>query len=208
MPRRKPTLAPSRHLRRAIAGAAARLMAEDGSSDFAAAKRKAARSLGAENGESLPTNEEIQAELRIYQALYQEDEQPACLQALRQTAMNAMQLLRDFHPRLTGAVLDGTAGRHSPIRLQLFADSSKDVEIWLLSNNISFKPAVISRKHPAGVEDQLVLNMDDVDILLDIYPLKHQRGLLATQSMALDDFQALLFQPAPPIMTASDCKIP
>ena len=153
-------------------------------------------------------NEEIQAELRIYQALYQEDEQPACLQALRQTAMNAMQLLRDFHPRLTGAVLDGTAGRHSPIRLQLFADSSKDVEIWLLSNNISFKPAVISRKHPAGVEDQLVLNMDDVDILLDIYPLKHQRGLLATQSMALDDVQALLFQPAPPIMTASDCKIP
>lgn len=199
MPRRKPAPTPSRHLRRAIAGAAARLMAEDGSSDFAAAKRKAARSLGAENGEALPTNEEIQTELRAYQALYQEASQPSHLHALRQTAVDAMRLLDEFQPRLTGAVLDGTAGYHSPIRLLLFADSGKDVEIWLLNRNLAFKPATITKKPPSGIEDQLVLDFDETTILLDIYPINSQRGQLAAQSMALNAVQTLLEQAMPPL---------
>jgi broad specificity phosphatase PhoE len=75
MPRRKPTASASSHARRAIASAAARLMAEHGIADYGMAKRKAARSLGVGEGEALPTNEEIEAELRAWQSLYQEDEQ-------------------------------------------------------------------------------------------------------------------------------------
>jgi hypothetical protein len=67
MPRRKPAPPASAHLRRSIASAAARLMAEDGISDYGVAKRKAARHMGASEGESLPTNEEVAAELHAYQ---------------------------------------------------------------------------------------------------------------------------------------------
>jgi hypothetical protein len=208
MPRRKPTPPASRHLRRAIASAAARLMAEDGITDYSMAKRKAARSMGAENGEALPTNEEIQAELRAYQAIYQEDEQAARLHALRQTALNAMQLLNEFQPRLTGAVLDGTAGRYSPVHLQLFADCSKDVEIWLLSNNIVFKSSTLARKSPTGAEDQFVLDMDDTTILLDIFPPKSQHWHPQNQSMAATEVQTLLASPAsPPPNSPSDYGI-
>ena len=63
------------HMRMRIAAAAARIMAEDGVEDFALAKRKAARQLGAEDTQALPKNEEIEFELRAYQSLYQGDEQ-------------------------------------------------------------------------------------------------------------------------------------
>ena len=44
-----------------------------------------------------------------------------------------MELLDVFDPHLTGAVLNGTAGRHSDICLQLFADSDKELEFFLLN---------------------------------------------------------------------------
>jgi hypothetical protein len=49
-------------LRREIAALAARMMAEDGISDFGFAKRKAARQLGAGPRDDLPTNSEIETE--------------------------------------------------------------------------------------------------------------------------------------------------
>ena len=57
-------------MRARIAAAAARIMAEDGIDDFALAKRKAARQLGAPETEALPRNDEIEDELRAYRALY------------------------------------------------------------------------------------------------------------------------------------------
>ena len=90
MPRRKPAQSAASHLRRAIACAAARLMAEEGISDYGTAKRKAARSLGATEAEALPTNEEIETELRAWQSLYQEDEQRERVHDLRCTALEVM----------------------------------------------------------------------------------------------------------------------
>jgi len=63
------------HMRARIAAVAARIMAEDGIEDFATAKRKAARQLGAGDTQSLPDNDEIESELRVYQSLYQGEEQ-------------------------------------------------------------------------------------------------------------------------------------
>jgi hypothetical protein len=190
MPRRKPAPADSRHLRRAIATAAARLMAEDGFTNYAAAKRKAARSLGAEHGGGLPTNEEVQTELRLYQSIYQEDEQNNRLQALRQTALNAMQLLNEFQPRLTGAVLDGTAARYSPIHLQLVADSSKDVEIWLLTNQIAFDTESLPYQTPRSPEDRFVLDMDNTTVLVDVFSA--QRRHSGAPSAAMPEVKTLL----------------
>lgn len=167
MPRRKLASSASSHLRRAIAGAAARLMAEEGISDYGAAKRKAARSLGAADGEALPTNEEVETELRAWQSLYQEDEQRERVRDLRMTALEVMQLLAEFHPYLTGGALDGTAGRYSAVELDLYADSSKDVEIALLSHGISYD-TIDNRR--IGVEAQLRLDWNDFPVHISIYP--------------------------------------
>src|SRR3982750_847222 len=91
-------------MRARIAAAAARLMAEDGIDDFAFAKRKAARQLGALDAQALPTNDEIEAELRAHPALYQADEHPQRIAELREIALDAMRALKPFNPYLTGPV--------------------------------------------------------------------------------------------------------
>ena len=125
-------------MRLRIAAAAARLMAEDGIDDYALAKRKAAKQLGADDTQSLPANEEVETELRAYQSLYQNEEQRERIRELRTKALEAMRLLADFRPYLAGAVLKGTAGRYGEIDLQLFTDDSKAVEIALLNRNIPY----------------------------------------------------------------------
>ena len=125
-------------LRAAIAAVAARLIAQDGA-DYASAKRKAsAQVLGDASPASglLPDNLEIEQEVRQYQALFQGGSQPARLHALRHAALQVMDALAEFSPYLTGAVLHGTAGEHDYIHLQLFADSAKEVEIFLLNRNV------------------------------------------------------------------------
>ncbi len=126
-------------LRAEIAAAAARLIARDGA-DYSTAKRKAARQILGEaqmNTSVLPDNAQIENELRIYQALFLGDTQPARLFQLRSIALDVMQALAQFNPYLTGAILNGTAGPHAEIYLQLFAESAKEVEIFLLDRNVN-----------------------------------------------------------------------
>ncbi|MES2636989.1 MAG: hypothetical protein V4605_06645, partial [Pseudomonadota bacterium] len=113
------------HMRQLIAQSAARMMAEDGISDFAYAKKKAGRQAGALDNSVLPSNAEIEAELKLYNALYLGDEQPENLRNLRKNALFTMQMLEKFNPHLTGSVLDGTAGAGSETHIHLFADSLK-----------------------------------------------------------------------------------
>jgi len=168
------------HMRARIAAAAARVMAEDGVEDFALAKRKAARQLGAEDTQSLPKNEEIEAELRAYQALYQGEEQRDRIQYLRERALEAMRLLSQFHPYLAGAVLTGTAGRYSDIDLQLFTDDSKEVGLFLLNHNIPYD--ISNLRHFAGDRVRAVpvlkLEWQGVPVNLAIYTSKDERGTL------------------------------
>jgi hypothetical protein len=126
-------------MRQRIAAAAARIMAEDGVDDFALAKRKAARMLGAPDTEALPGNEEIEDELRAYRALYQAREHPERIAGLRRAALEAMRALERFRPYLTGPVLSGLAGPYAEIDLQLFPESAKEVELFLLDRNIEYR---------------------------------------------------------------------
>jgi hypothetical protein len=128
----------SQGMRARIAAAAARLMAEDGIDDFALAKRKAARQLGAADTEALPANDEVEAELRAYRALYQPEQHPRRIAELRRIALDAMRAFEQFSPYLTGPVLKGTAGPYAEIELQLFPPSAKDVEIFLLERRLAF----------------------------------------------------------------------
>ncbi len=126
------------HLRQMIAQQAARMMAEDGVHDFAYAKKKAGRQLGVSENSVLPTNAEIEEEIRLYHEIFNADEQPLELAKLRKTALMTMQLFERFNPHLTGSVLDGTAGKFAQTNIHLFADSAKDVEMFLLNQQIPF----------------------------------------------------------------------
>ena len=129
----------SDHIRQMIAQQAARMMAEDGINDFAYAKKKAGRQLGISESSVLPSNAEIEDEIRLYHNIYNADEQPLELAKLRKAALMTMQLFERFNPHLTGSVLDGTAGKFSQTNIHLFADSAKDVEMFLLNQQIPFE---------------------------------------------------------------------
>lgn len=116
------------------------MIAEDGL-DYSTAKRKAARQVVGEtrvDGSWLPDNDQIEEEIREYQSLFQGDSQPAVLRRLREIALDWMQRLAPFNPYLTGAVLNGTAGEHSDVHLQIFCDNPKEVAIYLLNANIQY----------------------------------------------------------------------
>lgn len=126
-------------MREQLAHQAAKLMAENGITDHATAKHKAARQLGASDTQHLPSNEEVDHALQSYRALYQHDSHPEILYQLREEALAAMRLLKAFHPYLTGSVLNGTAGEHSDINLMLFSDDAKAVLLFLLKHDLEFE---------------------------------------------------------------------
>jgi hypothetical protein len=125
-----------------IAQEAARLMSEEGIKDYYAAKRKAAQHLGAPDTRNMPRNQEIETALLEYQRLFMRDQQTEQLRVLRETAMQAMQFLAEFRPRLVGSVLSGSAGLHADVNLHLFADTPEEVSVFLMDNNIPFEPSV------------------------------------------------------------------
>lgn len=170
------------NLRQQIAAAAARIMAEDGIDDFALAKRKAARQLGLDEAHSLPRNEEVEEQLRAYQALYQGDDQQECLSELRELALELMQELAAFRPYLVGPVLKGTAGRHSDIDLQLFTDDPKAVEFHLINHRIPYEAS--QKRRFAGDQARAVsvlkLDWDGVTANVAIFTLNDERGTVKT----------------------------
>lgn len=163
-----------------IAAAAARIMAEDGVDDFALAKRKAARQLGASDTQALPGNDEIETELRAYRSLYQAAEHPELLLALRETAFDAMRALERFNPYLTGPVLSGTAGPHAPIELQLFPVNPKEVELFLLERGIAYATTEARRYtgDRARAASILTLGWQDAVLRLSVFDHRDERLVL------------------------------
>lgn len=137
MPRTPPTR--KNHVRAQLAQLAAKLIAVDGVSDFALAKKKAARQAGVSDLQTLPSNEEVEQALREYQAIFQGEGPQRRLLDARMKALALMRLLEPFNPYLTGPVLTGTAGPRPDVHLQLFTDRQKEVELFLLNQNIAYQ---------------------------------------------------------------------
>ena len=161
-----------------IANAAARLIAEHGLADYAQAKLKAARSLGLPDSTPLPENAEVDSELRSYQRLFQNDEQSERIAHLRRKAVEMMAIVQRFNAYLTGPVLDGSAGRYAEIDIQLFTDSAKDVEIFLLNQHLDFAHSV-----PRTDRAEAVLTIDDDDAVINliVYPAHQERVSFKTR---------------------------
>lgn len=119
-----------------IAQEAARLMSEHGIRDFHHAKLKAAERLGIVETQALPRNLEIEQALREHQRLFLANSQPIWLRQRREAAVEAMQFLAAFEPRLVGAVLEGTADAHSAVCLHVFNDNADEVELYLREHGV------------------------------------------------------------------------
>lgn len=130
---------PDGHLRAQLAQAAARLIAEHGMADWSAAKRKAARELGAPERAALPGDDEIEDALVEYQALFGGERHRAMLRTRRTEAIVWLRNLARFDARLVGAVAEGWATEHSDIRIELCADDPKAVELALLNAGVDYR---------------------------------------------------------------------
>ncbi|MDT9001164.1 hypothetical protein RQP53_17940 [Paucibacter sp. APW11] len=165
-----------------IAAAAARMVAEEGL-EYGPAKRRALRQLGLPKQAALPSNDELEDEVRDYLALFCADTQPGELLVLRRLAAQWMARLAEFRPHLCGAVWRGTATRLSDIHLQLFCDDSKSAEIALINMSIDYEVGEAQGLRGEAV-DMLVLAApcrefgETVSIALSILDYDAQRGAL------------------------------
>lgn len=183
-------------LRAEIAAAAARMIAEDGV-DYATAKRKAAKLiLGQQKvrGDILPDNAQVEEQVREYQTLFFGDEHPERLRHLRLLAAEMMENLAEFSPWLTGAVLNGTAGKHSDIHLHLFADSTKDVAVYLLNANVNYEVSESSHfRYPDRTVETLSFMWKNEGVHLTLYDRDDLRaGRKQVDRMDLAGVHALL----------------
>lgn len=174
------------HLRQLIAQQAARMMAEDGVSDFAYAKKKAGKQLGVTDNSTLPSNVEIEEALKEYNALFLSETQPQNLRELRQNALFTMELLDRFNPQLTGSVLEGTAGLMSETHIHLFADSVKEVEMFLLNQRIPFD---VNEKSYRVLNDGKRDKKGDSRKTVPVFTLETDKGLIRLSVFDIDDIR-------------------
>ena len=126
-------------LRQEVAAEAARILATEGQRNYRNAKQKAAVRLGISPRSVLPSNSEVEAELKRRQELYGGPAHSEQLAGLRGAAVKAMEFFDAFRPKLVGPVLEGTADAHSRICLHLFCESEEEVTRFLLEHNLAFE---------------------------------------------------------------------
>src|SRR5690606_32286992 len=88
-------------------------------------------------------------------------------------------------PHLTGSVLSGVAGRNSDIDLQLFPDSAKEVEIYLLNQGVRYRAAQVRMylNNDERVVPTLSFDYEDVEVRLTVFDAVDQRHpIRATQA--------------------------
>jgi hypothetical protein len=143
-------MATSSKLRQHLAQEAARILADQGDHDFERARRKAADHLRCRDRHQFPSNAEIEQALRDYQQLYFGPEHDANLHRLRTLALEAMEAMQEFSPRLVGPVLSGTADQFSAIELHLFSDTPEQITFYLIDRKIPWREGEKTVRYPDG----------------------------------------------------------
>lgn len=125
-------------LREQLADEAARLIRDHGIQDYGLAKRKAAARFGVTGAGALPSNAEVEACVLERQRLF-DDGDVARLAELRRLAIELMETLHLFEPRLAGPVLTGAMSARSHLELHLFTDSAEEVIMVLQEHGIRYR---------------------------------------------------------------------
>lgn len=118
--------------RKRVAREAAILLYTSQEKEYKQAKKRAAQTLGAR---VLPSNLEVAEELdKIAEEREGELRRERLLQ-MRREALQVMQPLKKFHPKLIGSVWRGTARQNSDIDIVAFSSAPKDVFAQLQKSN-------------------------------------------------------------------------
>ncbi len=121
-----------------ISQLAAKLILES-SVELGAARKQAVQNLKLPRGADASLAAvlaEAQTQLRLYYPQHAPH-----LASLRELALRWMDKLAAFSPLLQGNVWLGLATRYSPIYLDLYVESAKDLEIWLINQLIDYSVA-------------------------------------------------------------------
>jgi hypothetical protein len=168
----------ARERRHLVAHEAARWMTQSVIRHFQLAKPKASMLLRIHDEACLPRNSEIEEALRAYQRLFSGDDQSQHVLRLRQAAVEAMNSLQAFDPRLTGAVLDGTADARTAVQLHVFVDAIFEFDDFLQRAGIKALQRVrklkLDRVRTVDVDVRL-LTVDGIDFDIAVLPRDYIR---------------------------------
>ena len=171
-------------LRISIAREAARLMYEEDVKQYFTAKRMAARRLcGRVGGKQiryrpadLPSNGEIREHLLDLAELAEGSRRGRRLFAMRITALEAMEALAPFDPRLIGSVSTGHVRRGSDIDLHVFTDDEDALFAHLRRLRWTFETERVTILKFGKIREYLHVHVADIfTVELTVYPRRELR---------------------------------
>lgn len=161
--------------RRAVAIEAARLLYRREFKEYYQAKREAARRFGSK---VLPTNREVHSELLLIADKTEGQSRTLCLGRMRRAALEMMELLADFHPKVIGSTWTGHIRKGSDIDLHLFSDELDRVLQTLERADISYDvKRVRSTKYQKVMEfvHLHVVHSGGFEVEMTVYPIEWLR---------------------------------
>ncbi|WP_193164435.1 nucleotidyltransferase domain-containing protein [Microbulbifer hainanensis] len=167
-------------IRLLITREAARLMYEEGVKQYLHAKRTAAkRIIGNQYKYSpkyLPSNGEISDAVYALSQLKDPDTHEEQLFRMRCRAVEIMEKLEPFSPRLIGSVSTGRIRAGSDIDLHVFCDDIEEPEVYLESLGWRFEREKTSINVNGKIVDYQHIHLDfDFPVELSVYPLRELR---------------------------------
>jgi hypothetical protein len=158
---------------------AARIVCEDGLSDYRLAKQKAVERLGLGFGTPLPSNADVQEAVIQYQRLFGGRAYADRLSLMRRTAVQAMRMLEEFEPRLVGAVASGATTDAHSVQLHCFADKPEAIDWLLESRGLKYEVDERRYRYPDGQTRGVpVISFMAADVSVDVavFPERNLRG--------------------------------
>lgn len=158
---------------------AARIVCEDGLTDYRLAKQKAAERLGLHAGAKMPSNAEIHDAVIQYQRIFGGQAYATRLARMRKTAVQAMRMLEDFEPRLVGAVATGATTEAHHVQLHCFADKPEAIDWLLESRGLKYEVDERRYRYPDGHHRDIpviTFMADDVGVDIAVFPERNVRG--------------------------------
>lgn len=88
-----------------------------------------------------------------------------------------MEQLSAYDPHLTGSVLNGTAGKHSDINLQLFTDDEKEIEFLLMRRAEPYRASERHSEADSRIYPRFIVEDPRATIDITVYPANELRRL-------------------------------
>ena len=165
-----------KHIKTLMIQECANLMYHEGVKQYFDAKKIAAKRICKNKNQYFPSNGEILN--TVYQLSLQDQDfdRESVLFRMRLKALEMMQLLECFSPRLIGSVSTGKIKRTSDIDLHVFCDDVELLTTFLIDDKIPFEQSeVLIMKNHKPYLYQHIYVMNEFNIELSVYPVNELR---------------------------------